>query len=166
MSLLILLLCAPAWERIPIDVHISQRCDHSLLLLVIIGLWAFLLPARYSIGLFEAMSIFYLSFVIFMPFALIQIPIYRFRCRCVVSQKPQDYRSIPPPPELLPRRSRETRRMSPILKSILFWAVLIGVITMQKRPYAKIGARERCKEAALAADPAGFAWLVCKCRVC
>lgn len=124
-----------AWERIPIDVHIGRRwVINSLLMLSIIGLVAFLLPARYSVGLFEAVSyiLYFFSLFIYAIFALIQIPIFLIISlfgQLFQTDTPRITDRIPPPPQLPAQayQGNETE-MSLIFKSILFWVVLIGVI--------------------------------------
>lgn len=124
-----------AWERIPIDAHIGQRwVVNSLLLLAIIGLIAFILPARYSIGLFEALSyiIFIFSIIIYAIFAIVQLPIFAIVSLFSFLFKNQDtsvINRIPPPPPLPTQTvTGSESTWSPILKAILFWAILITVI--------------------------------------
>lgn len=125
-----------AWERIPIDASLAKPwLGYSLIALILLVVLAFLLPANYSIGLLSILSYFFswIAMVLYSLFfyaALIVIGLISYILSFL--KIPLSQLTAPVPPEVpdMPEQwvQNETLQISPLLQSILFWAIFLGIV--------------------------------------
>lgn len=120
-------------ERIPVSPDLAKRwtiyAATSLLLIVV---FASLLPTRYSVGLLEILG-FFLAIVLQvlqMVIVLLSIPLILLMNLLGRLFGGQTDRSLPAlaPPALMPPPEQAPGALGEILKSLIFWVLFLGVV--------------------------------------
>ena len=125
-----------AWERIPIDNRISLRwIGLSVLLVIIVGLVALALPAKYTFGLTDTLN-YLIGWLITIIYAIFFFALYPLFVALVqflrlvgfrnVENMPDLQAPLPPPPPAF--EQQPVPDWLALLKSVLFWSLLIGIV--------------------------------------
>ncbi len=123
-----------AWEHVPIGPGMARRWVlYSLIFLLVVGSIAFLLPTRYTLGLLTT-----LNYIVNLLYNLISIFFYLLFTPLIMligwimsKIMGQAESTVEKTPQLLPPLEQQNQTPIPwleILKSILFWAVLVGIV--------------------------------------
>lgn len=145
-------------DRMPIAHNIAPGwAGYTLALLAVCAALVIFLPTRYSVGLLDTLAflLYVIQFLIFLILFLIWLPI-----RFLSSLFGRGPESPPaPPPDLTPVAPGAAGGASvpgfEVLKSILFWAILTGVVGFSIVYYV----RQRADLLAALAKLPAFAWL-------
>ena len=135
-----------AWERIPISDRLARNwLFYSLILFGLVALVAFILPTRYTIGLlttlgymFEMVTtvVYFLLFIISTPFLFILGWLFSLLGRSNSAEN-----TAPPPPVFNPPEFTAQPGVAhpwiEVLRSIVFWTLLIGVVVYAMVQYTR-----------------------------
>ncbi len=128
-----------AYERIPIDPQIIRRwVQISLLILLVVGLAAYLLPTHYSLGLLDTLAyvftwligaVYVLAYLAMLPImALITIAMTLMHLSGQTAA-PAPMPTMPPiPTPQATQAASSDPGISPVIQSIFFWTVLLTIL--------------------------------------
>ncbi len=123
-----------AWDRFPVVSGMTRRwLISSLIFLSLVGGIAFLLPTRYSFGLLSTLNMLVtiLGSVLYFLFFIISLPItFLFNLVLSLMGKQPQQTGLPQPQVPIPPAQTPGTPMPwlDILKSVLFWIFLLGVV--------------------------------------
>jgi hypothetical protein len=147
-------------DRVPIAHNIAPRWAlYSLVILLVSGLAAILLPTNYSLGLLDTLAIIItaIQFVLYFFILLLLLP-FQLLLSLLLGRALR----LPPlpsrPPELPPQPLADPGAPVPwieVLRSIIFWAVLIGILCFSIYYYL----RQRSDLLAALSKLPGWQWL-------
>ena len=123
------------WERIPFDLHISQRwVITSILVLGAVAFLALKLPNESMLGLLPTLTILFswIEILLYIVLTIISIPIFLLIYLMNLLFGPAQRLAVrsPPPRLVLPRQAEQPYNIPWLeaLQSVIFWSVLFGVI--------------------------------------
>ena len=126
-----------AWERVPVATGLAQRwLVFSIIFLIILGVIALILPAGYVVGFIPALGyifgglfslVFALILLVIVPFLYLISQLFRFiGLRPITQSQPLNIQ------QLLPNAGSnlpsDSSAWLDLVKSILFWVIIIGLI--------------------------------------
>ena len=120
------------WNQSPISPHIGKNwIKFSLIFFIIIALIAFILPTRYTFGFLQVIEVVsgFLVQVIFFIVGVLLIPCgWLFSLLGLKKVASTDNTPLQLPQLVIPQTTGSPLLWWELLKSILFWAVFIGVV--------------------------------------
>lgn len=126
------------WQRVPISPQIAKNWfRYGLAFFAVLGIVVFFLPTEYSLGLFDTLRVAFdyllqgaslLMFLLMLPFTLC-MSLFRLAGGEGTNSPMEPFTAPPPPPSGTPLSWLE------FVRSLLFWALFLGVIFFAIRYY-------------------------------
>lgn len=133
-----------AWNKLPVARSMAKRwAAASLVFLAVVTLVAFLLPTGYTLGLLSTLSYLFdaLMYAGYLLFSLVLLPImalFSWISRLFSSSPPEDPAPVQEPVSpLFPNAAPASLPWLDLLKSLLFWGLLITVVGYAFIQYAR-----------------------------
>jgi hypothetical protein len=127
------------WQRLPMPPGLGKNwIKYGLLFFLALAIIVFFLPTEYSVGLFDTLR-YVLDFLIRAVTFFLLLLAFPFTLCASLFRSTQENQSPMPPPSL-PPAGMQAAPAQPvawleILKSMLFWAIFLGVIVFALRYY-------------------------------